>query len=80
MARVTVRGIPDHLYRRLKKRAAENRRSINSEIIVCLERYLRGTPVDPEDFLRRADLLRERLALPPLTEECLHAAKSAGRP
>jgi len=31
MATVTVKGIPDQLYKRLKKRAAENRRSINSE-------------------------------------------------
>lgn len=79
MATVTVRGIPDQLYKRLKKRAAENRRSINSEIIVCLQRYVQGTPVGPEAFLRRADALRERLALPPITEEFLHAAKYAGR-
>ncbi len=80
MATITIRGIPDQVYRRLKKRAAEHRRSLNSEIIVCLERYVQGTLVDPEQFLRRADALRGRLALPPVTEEFLRAAKSVGRP
>ncbi len=79
MARVTVTGIPAHLYRHLKKRAAENRRSINSEIIACLGQYLQSTRVNPEELLRRLDALRERLGLPPITEESLHAAKYAGR-
>lgn len=80
MATITVKGIPDPLHKRLKKRAAENRRSINSEIIVCLERYLQGGRVDPEAFLRQVDTLRRRVALPPVTDEILHAAKAAGRP
>lgn len=79
MATITIRGIPDQVYRRLRKRAAEHHRSLNSEIIVCLERYVQGTLVDPEQSLRRADALRGRLALPPVTEEFLRAAKSAGR-
>jgi hypothetical protein len=75
-----VRGIPADLYRHLKKHAAENRRSINSEFIVCLERYLQSTRVNPEEFLRQADVLCKRLALPPITNEFPRAAESAGRP
>ena len=37
MATLTIKGLPDALYRRLKKHAAEERRSINSQVIVCLE-------------------------------------------
>lgn len=38
MPALTIKGMPDPLYRRLKKRAAEHRRSLNSEILFCLER------------------------------------------
>lgn len=80
MANLTIKGIPDDLYRRLKKAAARHRRSINSEVLVVLERVLRSGRVDAEERLRRADALRARLALPPLTEERLRAAKRKGRP
>ena len=38
MATITVKNIPDEIYERLKGAASANRRSINREIIVCLER------------------------------------------
>jgi plasmid stability protein len=76
----TVKSIPEELYRRLKQNAAENRRSLNSEVIVCLERSLNGKRVNPEAVLARAGKLRRQLALPPLTESLLRAAKSGGRP
>jgi len=79
VATITIRGIPDPLYRRLKKRAAEHRRSLNSEILICLDRYVQGIPVNPGQFLRRVDALRKRLALPPVTEKSLRAAKYTGR-
>ena len=47
MATVTLKNIPDRLCSRLKKSAAQHRRSINSEAIVCLERALVSQPVDP---------------------------------
>ena len=37
MASITVKNIPDELYARLKAVAESNRRSINGEIIVCIE-------------------------------------------
>lgn len=77
MATITIKGLPDDLYERLKERAALNRRSINSEVIVCLERTLSSQPVDPAAFLDRVDVLRERVALPPLTEERLRDAQRA---
>jgi len=80
MRSITIKGIPDPLYRRIKRRAAENRRSLNSEVVVCLEEYVRPGRIDPEALLRRADALRKKLALPPLTEEMLRAAKNGGRP
>jgi plasmid stability protein len=43
MTTITIKGIPHELYERIKQSAAEHRRSINSEVIVCLERSLRGS-------------------------------------
>ncbi len=80
MRTITIKGIPDPLYRRLKRRAAENRRSLNSEVVVCLEEHVRPGRIAPQALLRRADALRKKLALPALTDEVLWAAKNAGRP
>ena len=79
MASITIRKVPKDLYERLKRAAAAHRRSINSEVIVSLERVLEPAG-DPDEFLARADALRERLALPPLTARVLREAKAAGRP
>ena len=47
MATVTVKNIPDELYARLKSVAAMNRRSINSEIIMCIDRAVVSRPINP---------------------------------
>lgn len=80
MRSLTIKGLPDDLYRLLKRRAAERRRSINSEVLVCLDRALRSRPIDPDAWLARADTLRERLRMPPWTAAALRHARSAGRP
>jgi plasmid stability protein len=80
MPTLTIKGIPHSLYRRLKQRAASHRRSLNSEIILCLEEAANLTPVDPESWLLEADRLRHRLSLSPLTESKLRRIKSSGRP
>ena len=80
MANLTIKSLPDDLYARLKASAAEHRRSINSEVLVCLERVLRSRRAGPEETLARADAVRERLRMPPWTEPALKDAKSAGRP
>ncbi len=80
MPTITLKGVPADLYERIKQRAAEHRRSLNSEIIVCLERSVKGKRIDPDTFLSRVDRLRERVKLTPLTDDILRTAKEAGRP
>jgi len=80
MPSITVKSIPDELYERIKQSAAEHRRSINKEVIICLERTLLARRVNPAAFLARADALREQSDLPPLTDEILRKAKAEGRP
>lgn len=80
MPTLTIKSIPELLYRQLKERATEHRRSLNSEVIVCLERAVAGSPPDAHASLAKADALRAKLRVPRLTETRLRAAKAAGRP
>jgi plasmid stability protein len=80
MPAITVKNIPDDLYERVRRAAKANRRSINSEISVCLERQLRSRAVDPESVLARAGKLREKTMAHPISDREFSEAKAAGRP
>lgn len=80
MPTLTIKGMPDTLYRRLKERAAANRRSLNSEILVALEQAVTSPSPNAEALLARADALRANLSTPRLTDAQLRAAKNSGRP
>ena len=80
MPTLTIKNLPDDLYKQLKKRAQEQRRSLNSEVIVCLERALHSKRVDSEAFLAKVDALQRQVTLTPLTDDILHDAKAEGRP
>ena len=77
---LTIKRIPDTLYRRLKNSATVHHRSLNSEVIEYLERSVESRRIDPDALLATIDALRKRVALPPLTEQSLRQAKAAGRP
>ena len=79
MPTLTIKGMPDPLYLRLKQRAAEHRRSLNSEILVALEQVIAAAPPDPQALLARVDALRNKLHVSPLTEARLRTAKARGR-
>ena len=80
MPNLTVKKIPPDLYERLKHSADLHHRSLNSEVLVCLERTLTSIPVEPGEFLARIDRFHEGLNLSPLTDEVLARAKNEGRP
>lgn len=80
MPTLTIKGLPDAIYRRLKERAEAHRSSLNREVIACLEQATTLPVVDPQTWLADATHLRAKLALPPLTEARLRRAKNAGRP
>ena len=79
MPTLTIKGMPDPLYLRLKERAAEHRRSLNSEILMALEQVVAATPPDPSALLARVDALRSKLRVSPLTDARLRTAKAQGR-
>ncbi len=80
MRAITVKGIPDDLYESLKHSAKMNRRSINSEIIVCIGRALRSYPLNPEAVLETARRLRAQTAAHPISDAEFSEAKRTGRP
>lgn len=80
MPTLTVKNIPDDLYAQLKRRAKMNRRSLNSEIIVCIERTIRSNRIDPDTILATARKLRERSSEYIITNDEFNQAKTTGRP
>jgi plasmid stability protein len=80
MKTITLKGIPEPLYRALKRRAAANRRSLNSEVIVSLENLVLSRALSPAQRLARIDAVRERTRGVYLTDEAINAAKREGRP
>ena len=80
MATLTIKNVPDPLVRRLKRRAAAHRRSLNLEVISCLETTVRAAPVDAEALLARVRALRQTPAGPRVTDALLARLRSHGRP
>jgi len=80
MATLTIKNLPDRLYARLKARAAEHRRSINSEAILTVELALAETlAVNPADRLAALRRSRARLKGVFLTDKALRDARETGR-
>ncbi|NIS82659.1 MAG: Arc family DNA-binding protein [Anaerolineales bacterium] len=79
MATITVKNIPDDLYTLLKQSARANHRSINSEIIFCIERAVRSQRVEPGEVLEEARTLREKTTAYRITDEDFRNAKTEGR-
>jgi antitoxin FitA len=79
MTSLTIKNIPKTLYQNLKRRALNNRRSLNSEILVCLEEVLQSQPYDAQAALAHIRDLRQTTTNQFLTDEILQQAKSTGR-
>ena len=79
MATVTVKNIPDELYDRLKSVAEINRRSINSEIIMCIENNVISRRINPDEVLENARQLRQLTAGHLISDKEFNKAKTEGR-
>jgi antitoxin FitA len=60
-ATITLKNIPDTIYASLKQAADAHHRSINSEVISCLERVLLPNKTGQEERLTRARQIRTSL-------------------
>jgi plasmid stability protein len=81
MATLTLKNVPDTLVARLKAEARENRRSLNQETLLRLERSIdHRQPDNPSETLAALRRLHEKMAhLPPVDEEFINRAKRQGR-
>ena len=79
MPAITVKNIPPGLYEKLRQSARDHRRSINSEIITCIETVLEGGSMKAEEILRGAGLIREKTSQYHLRDRDLAVMKKKGR-
>ncbi len=79
MPTITVRNIPADIYKKLKKSAEISHRSINSEIIACIERAVRSQQINPDLLLSNARKLRSKTSSHPITDDEFNQAKTSGR-
>ena len=80
MPTLTLKNIPDSLYMQLKDAAQAHRRSLNSEILYCVEQTLGTRKIDIVEHLEIARNLREKTIRHPLTDKLINDAKNEGRP
>lgn len=78
-AAITLKGIPEDLYERLKRAAKAHHRSLNSEVIACLERQLEPHALSADERLARARNLRAGLTSTEFDPQEISGAIRQGR-
>jgi len=80
MPAITLKNIPDSLYALLKTAASVHHRSLNSEILYCVERTLGTRKINASEHIEMARKLRAKTAQHNLTDQELTDFKNEGRP
>ena len=80
MPAITIKNIPDDLYRELKLVAEQHHRSINSEVIVCLKRTLFPKRISTEERLNDIQALRSQISPNDISLKDIDQAINDGRP
>lgn len=76
---ITLKGIPDEIYAQLKASAEANRRSLNSEVIACLETLLLPRKTTALEHVARAREVRNSLKKGMFKPEDIDRFKRSGR-
>ena len=77
---LTLKNIPAELYGRLKEAAEAHRRSLNSEVIVCLESILLPQKISVDQRLAQARQLRQALPSGAFNASDIAQLREEGRP
>lgn len=80
MPALTIKNIPDSLFEQLKSAADLHRRSINSEVLVCLEQALLAKKSNPSERLKRIEQLRANISPNSISLDEIDRAIENGRP
>ena len=76
MDAITI-NLPAKLHERLKRLAAQNRRSMRNEIVLCLERHAKRSAATKEEQLAR--VARLHTDLPEVDHRIVDSLKRTGR-
>ncbi|RJP81435.1 MAG: Arc family DNA-binding protein [Desulfobacteraceae bacterium] len=80
MTSITIKNIPEELYERLRIKATLHHRSINSEMIHCLESVLMPKRLTINERLQRAKWIRSKINIDHIDPDEISQAISEGRP
>ncbi len=80
MPDLTIENIPDDLYGQLTIRANLNNRSIESEVLACLEQALLPKKIQPRERLSHIEQLRAAITPNQITAEDIDLEINKGRP
>ena len=80
MSNLTIKNVPPTVVRRLKAQASRHRRSLNLEVITCLESATQSTSSDVDSLLARIRRVRQPLRHTRLTDRLINRLKTHGRP
>lgn len=78
VAALTLKSVPKGIHRELRRRAVRHHRSLNSEIIACLEQVLGAGRIDADLLLSSARTLRAKFK-GKVTGPALNRLKNQGR-
>ena len=76
---ITLKGIPDEIYAQLKASAESNRRSLNSEVIACLETLLLPRKTTAREHVAKAREVRLSLKKGMFKPDDIDLFKRTGR-
>lgn len=62
MKSMTLKNIPEPLLERIRRQAERNHRSVNQEVISCLDRAVAPPPADVATVLREFRAMRNKMA------------------
>lgn len=79
MPSIRINDVPPQVYEGLRRRANEHRRTLEDEALAILAVTAAEDPRDPGRLLKELDEIRDRLNLPPVTDEFIRNARLKGR-
>lgn len=79
MKTMTLKNIPEPLLERVRLQAERNHRSVNQEVLSCLDRVVAPPPVDVDAVLKRVEALHARMKPIKTTHEQMTRFKRMGR-
>ena len=69
MVSITVRDVPDHTYQRIKRLAERDRRSVNAEVIVAMDKFAEQDELQAQRSQALQRIIERRKHIPPAEVE-----------